>query len=133
MRVFGVVLGVLYALAYAVPTVFVLNGVYGSIGTVKAGAIGVLPAGASVDTVARVVPGTPAERAGIVPGDVVVKAEAERAPAFAQLFDRAVAGRATDYAVTHEGRRRIVSLTPAATRPSPLDATLIVVQLVRGL
>ncbi|HTD37622.1 MAG TPA: PDZ domain-containing protein [Candidatus Limnocylindrales bacterium] len=133
MRVFGVVLGVLYALAYAVPTVFVLNGVYGSIGTVKAGAMGVLPAGADVDTVGRVVPGTPAARAGIVPGDIVVKADAQNAPAYAQLFDRAVAGRATDYAVTHEGRRRIVSLTPAATRPSPIDAALIVVQLARGL
>ena len=90
MRVLGVVLGVLYALAYAVPTVFVLNGVYGSPGTVKAGAMGVLPAGADVNTVGRVLPGTPAQRAGIVPGDVVVKADAEDAPAFARFCEIAL-------------------------------------------
>jgi hypothetical protein len=133
MRVFVVVLGVLYALAYTVPTVFVLNGAYGSIGFVKAGATGVLPAGADVNTVGSVAPGSPAQRAGIVAGDAVVKTAAEHAPAFEQLFDRAVAGRAADYTVTHGGRRRVVSLTPRATRPPAADAALIVVQLVRGL
>jgi hypothetical protein len=133
MRVFGVVVGLLYALAFAVPTVLYLNGVYGSVGIVKAGAAGVLPAGVDVNTVGSALPGTPAQRAGIVPGDVAVRAEAEHAPPFAQLFDRMVAGRSVEYAVIHDGHRRIVRLTPVATRPSPLDAALIVVQLARGL
>ncbi|HEX3462859.1 MAG TPA: hypothetical protein VHS78_02230 [Candidatus Elarobacter sp.] len=133
MRVFVVVLGVLYSLAYAVPTVLALNGVYGSVGIVKAGASGVLPPGADVNTVGSVTPGSAAQRAGIAPGDAAVKTSAEHAPAFEQLYDRAIAGRATDYTVVHEGRRRVVSLVPRAAPLSPADATLIVAQLVRGL
>jgi membrane-associated protease RseP (regulator of RpoE activity) len=130
MRVFAVVLTVLYALAYGIPTVLALDGRYGSIGVVKAGATGTMAP--DVNTLAAVVPGSPAARAGIVPGDVVVPVEAEHALPVQQLFYRAAAGQPTPYAVTHDGRRRVVSLTPVASRGSARENALVVAQLVRG-
>jgi hypothetical protein len=126
------VLGVLYALAYGVPTVLYLDGYYGSIGFVKAGAIGTLSPNTDVNTVGRVAPGSPAAGAGIAVGDVVVRQQTEGAPAFEQLFDRAVAGRPQPYAVVHDGRRRVVTLTPRAVQPSGADSAVIIAQLVRG-
>ncbi len=132
MRVFAVVLSVLYALAYGVPTVLSLTGHYGSTGIVKAGAIGTLSPNTDVNTVGSVKPGSPAAAAGIVPGDVVVRQQTEGAPAFEQLFDRAVAGRPQPYAVVRDGRHSVVMLTPRALRPSDAEFALIVAQLVRG-
>jgi hypothetical protein len=133
VRVFAVVLSVLYALAYGIPTVLYLGGHYGSVGITKAGAIGTLPPNGDVNTVGTIAAGSPAARAGIVPGDAAVRLELERAPAFEQLFDRLVAGRPQPYAVLHEGQRRIVTLTPQALHPSSTASTLIVAQLIRGL
>jgi hypothetical protein len=131
VRVFAVFLGLLYAVAYGVPTVLLLNGYYGTVGFVKAGATGTLAA--DVNTVGVVTPGGAAARAGIVPGDVVVREPAEHALAFEQLFDRVAAGRPTRYVVLHDGRRRIESLTPHAVHVAAGDSALIVVQLVRGI
>jgi hypothetical protein len=133
VRVFAVVLGVIYTLAYGIPTVLYLNGYYGNTGIVKAGALATLPRGADVNTVGQVVPGSPAARAAIVPGDVVVQTQAEGAPGFEQIFDRVAAGHPVAYTVVHEGRRREVMLTPRPVRPTPVDATLIVTQLLRGI
>ena len=132
MRVFAVVLSVLYALAYGVPTVLSLNGYYGLTGITKAGSTGTLAPGADVNTVGSVVPGSPAARAGIVKGDVVALVEAEHLPVVLQLFHRVTAGRPTAYAVTHDGRRRIVSLVPVRTPASTRDDALVIAQLVRG-
>jgi hypothetical protein len=123
---------VLYTLAYGVPTVLYLTGYYGTSGIVKAGAIGPLPPQTNVNTVGRVAPGSPAAGAGIVPGDVVVRQQTEHAAAFEQLFDRSVAGRPQPYAVVHEGRRQVVTMTPVALRPAGADYAVIVAQLVRG-
>ena len=133
MRAVAVVLAVLYALAYALPTVLVLQGAYGTPGTVKAGAAGTLPPGTDVNVVGSVAPGSPAARAGVVPGDVLVRAAAEHAPAFEQLFDRVPAGRAQDYVVIHHGVRRVVALTPEAVRPPPDRTALYVALLLRGI
>jgi hypothetical protein len=130
VRVFAVVLSVLYALAYGIPTVLELNGHYGSIGVVRAGAAGVFAP--DVNTVAEVVAGGPSARAGIVAGDVVVPVAAEHAMPVQQLFDRVAAGRPTPYAVTHDGRRRIVSVTPDRVQGSARDNALVIAQLVRG-
>ena len=130
MRVFAVVLTVLYALAYGIPTVLALDGHYGRIGVLKAGAVGVMAP--DVNTAATVAPGSPAARAGIVPGDVVVPVEAEHAPVVAQLFDRVAAGQPVPYAVIHDGRRRVVSISAVATRDSTREKALIIAQLVRG-
>lgn len=132
MRVFAVVLTVLYALAYGVPTVLSLNGYYGTTGVLKAGVYGMLPPGTDVNTVGTVAPGSPAARAGIVPGDIVVPVEAEHALAVQQLFHRVAAGRPIEYAVTHDGRRRVVALTAEPVRKSPRESALIVAQLARG-
>ena len=132
MRVFAVVLSVLYALAFGIPTVLSLNGYYGLPGINKAGATGTLAPNADVNTVGSVVAGSPAERAGIVPGDVAVPVEAEHAPAVEQLFHRVAAGRPVAYAVTHDGRRRVVSLMPAHTPASSRDNALVIAQLARG-
>ncbi len=132
MRVFAVVLSVLYALAYGVPTVLSLNGYYGLNGITKAGLTETLAPGADVNTVGSVDPGSPAARAGIVKGDVVALVEAEHMPVVFQLFHRVVAGRPTAYAVTHDGRRRIVSLIPVRTPASTRDDALVIAQLVRG-
>ena len=132
MRVFAVVLGVLYTLAYAVPTVLYLSGYYGSSGIVRAGVIGPLPANVDVNTVGAVGPGSPAARAGIRPGDIAVREQAERAPAFEQLFDRIVAGRPQAYVVLHDGQRRRVTLTPRPLRPGGSEIALAVAQLLRG-
>ncbi len=70
-----------------------------------------LAPGTDVNTVGTVEPGSPAARAGIVPGDVVVPVEAEHALAVMQLFHRVVAGRPIAYAVIHDGQRRVVPLT----------------------
>ncbi|MDP9107216.1 MAG: hypothetical protein M3N49_14960, partial [Candidatus Eremiobacteraeota bacterium] len=126
------VLSVLYALAFGVPTVLSLNGYYGLTGITKAGATGTLAPGADVNTVGSVEPRSPAARAGIVKGDVVALVEAEHMPVVLQLFHRVVAGRPTAYAVTHEGRRRIVTLTPFRTPASTRERALVVAQLVRG-
>src|ERR1700681_3232120 len=132
LRVFAVVLSVLYALAFGVPTVLALNGYYGKTGAVKAGAIGTLAPNVDVNAVGEVLAGSPAARAGIVPGDVVVPVDAEHALPVQQLFHRVAAGRPIPYAVIHQGQRRVVSLTPFAVRGSPQDNALIVAQLVRG-
>ena len=132
MRVFAVVLTVLYALAFGVPTVLSLNGYYGTTGVFKAGQFDVLPPGTDVNTVGRVTPGSPAARAGIVPGDVVVPVEAEHAPAVQQLFHRVAAGRPIPYAVTHDGHRRVVEIVAVPVRKSPRASALIIAQLVRG-
>jgi len=133
VRVFAVVLGVLYALAFGVPTILYVNGYYGRTGVVTAGSVGSVAADVDFNTVVKVVPGSPAARAGIVPGDVVVRSEAEGAPPFQQLFARVVAGAPIPFVVVHDGRRRDVSLTPAAIRPSGAEIALIIAQLVRGL
>jgi hypothetical protein len=133
MRVFAVVLSVLYALAYGVPTVLSLNGFYGLSGITKAGATGTLAPNADVSTVGSVEPGSPAARAGIVKGDVVVPVEAENQPAVLQLFHRVAAGRPTPYAVTHDGRRRVVSLVPTRAPSSARGNVVVVAQLARGL
>jgi hypothetical protein len=130
LRVFAVVLTVLYAIAFGVPTVLSLNGHYGRIGIVKAGAVGTMAP--DVNTVAEVEPRSPAERAGIVPGDVVVPVEAEHRPAVVQLFHRVVAGEPVPYAVTDDGRRRVVAIAAVASRDSAREKALIVAQLVRG-
>lgn len=132
MRVFAVVLIVLYALAYDIPTVFALNGYYGTTGVVKAGRTGMLAPGTDVNTVGTVEPGSPAARAGIVPGDIVVPVEAEHALAVMQLFHRNVAGRPIAFAVIHDGQRRVVPLTATPVRGSPRNDLLVVAQLVRG-
>ena len=132
MRVFAVVLSVLYALAYGIPTVLSLNGYYGRIGAPKAGFTGVLASNADVNTVGSVTPGSPAERAGIVPGDVVVPVEAEHALVVQQLFHRVPANRPIPYAVTHDGHRRVVMIAATWTPISQREAALIVAQLVRG-
>jgi len=132
VRVFAVVLSVLYALAFGIPTVLSLSGYYGSTGIVKAGATGTLAPGADVNTVGTVTPGTPAASAGIVAGDVVVPLEAEHALPVQQLFHRVAAGRPVAYAVTHDGRRRIVSITATPRTVSARDSVMIVAQLVRG-
>jgi predicted outer membrane lipoprotein len=132
VRVFAVVLSVLYALAYGVPTVLALEGYYGLTGALKAGAAGTLPPDADVNTVGAVVPGSPAARAGIVPGDIVVPVDAEHGLAVQQLFNRVAAGRPIAYAVVHDGRRRVVSLTAVPVRGSPRQNALVVAQLVRG-
>jgi hypothetical protein len=132
VRVFAVVLTVLYALAYGVPTVLALNGYYGTTGVVKAGVYGMLPSGTDVNTVGTVAAGSPAARAAIVPGDVVVPVEAEHALAVQQLFHRVEAGRPIPYAVVHDGRRRVVTIAANPVRKSPRENALIVAQLVRG-
>ncbi len=132
VRVFAVVLSVLYALAFGIPTVLALNGFYGSTGAVKAGAAGTLAPNTDVNTVGRVVPGSPAARAGIVPGDVVVPVDAEHALPVQQLFHRAAAGRPIPNVVIHDGHRRVVPLVADPVRGSAHDDALIVAQLVRG-
>jgi hypothetical protein len=132
VRVFAVVLSVLYALAYGIPTVLALNGYYGSTGVVKAGATGTLAPDADVNTVGTVVPGSPAARAGIVPGDVVVPVDAEHALPVQQLFNRVAAGRPIPYAVIHKGQRRVVLIAAASVRRSAHGDALVVAQLVRG-
>jgi hypothetical protein len=132
MRVFAVVLCVLYALAFSVPTVLGLGGYYGLTGITKAGATGTLAPNADVTTVGTVEPGSPAARAGIVPGDIVVPVEAEHAWVVQRLFHRVAAGRPTAYAVTHDGRRRVVSLIPISPPASARAQALVVAQLVRG-
>jgi hypothetical protein len=132
VRVFAVVLTVLYALAFGVPTVLALNGYYGTTGVLKAGVYGMLAPGTDVNTVGTVTAGSPAARAGIVPGDVVVPVEAEHALAVQQLFHRVEAGRPIAYAVTHHGQRSVVSMTAVPVRKSPRVNALIVAQLVRG-
>jgi hypothetical protein len=113
--------------------VLALNGYYGSPGFTKAGATGTLAPNADVNTVGSVTAGSPAARAGIVKGDVAVPVEAEHQPAVLQLFHRVVAGRPTAYAVTHDGRRRVVSLVPTPVPVSARQRALAVAQLVRGL
>ncbi|HEY6234308.1 MAG TPA: PDZ domain-containing protein, partial [Candidatus Elarobacter sp.] len=130
MRVFAVVLTVLYALAYGIPTVLALEGHYGRIGVTKAGAVGVMAA--DVNTVATVVPDSPAARAGIVPGDIVVPAEAEHALAVQQLFHRVAAGQPVEYTVIHAGQRRVVPISADATRVSAREKALVIAQLLRG-
>ena len=132
MRVFAVVLTVLYAIAFGVPTVLSLTGYYGTTGIYKAGQYEVLPPGTDVNTVGQVTAGSPAARAGIVPGDVVVPVEAEHAWAVQQLFHRVAAGRPIPYAVTHDGHRRVVTIAADPVRKSAHESTLIVAQLVRG-
>lgn len=132
MRVFAVVLAVLYALAFGIPTVLALNGYYGKPGVVKAGALGTLAPNADVNTVGTVLRGSPAARAGIVPGDVVVPLEAEHAPVVEQLFHRVVAGRPIPYAVIHDGQRRVVQLTPFRDRTAANNAPFVIAQLLRG-
>ena len=133
MRVFAVVLAALYAFAYAIPTVLYLEGYYGTLGIVKAGAISTLPPGTDVNTVGIVTDGSPSARAGIVVGDTVVRAATEGARPFEQLFDRAVAGLPQPYAVRHNGQRRVVMITPQPIQSSPASFALIVALLVRGL
>ncbi len=132
MRVFVVVLSVLYALAFGLPTVLALNGYYGTVGIVRAGTIATLAPNVDVNTIGSVAPGSPAARAGIVSGDVAVPAAAEHAFVVQQLFNRVTAGRPIPYVVIHNGQRRIVTLTPEPIRYSAHDELLIVAQLVRG-
>jgi len=132
VRVFAVVLTVLYALAFGVPTVLSLNGYYGTPGFTKAGATGTLAPNADVNTVGSVDAGSPAARAGIVAGDIAMPVEAEHAWAVQQLFHRVAAGRPIAYAVTHDGRRRVVFLTPVRSPASAREKALVVAQLVRG-
>lgn len=133
MRVFAVVLGVLYAAACGIPTVLYLNGYYGSTGLVKAGSLRTLPRGTNVGTVGTVEPGSPAARAGIAAGDVVVRADAEHAPAFAQVFDLVPAGRPIAYAVIRGSSRSVATMTPVRRAPAAGEAALIALQLARGL
>lgn len=132
VRVFAVVLSVLYALAFGVPTVLALNGYYGKTGVVKAGATGTLAPSIDVNTVGEVLAGSPAARAGIVPGDVVVPLDAEHALPVQQLFHRVAAGQPLPYAVIHHGQRRVVSIVPVPDRRFAPDSALIVAQLIRG-
>lgn len=133
MRVFAVVLCVLYALAFGIPTVLALDGHYGTIGVVKLGATQTLPPDVDVNTVGSVVAGSPAARAGILPGDVVVPVEIEHGLTLQQLFRRIPANRPIDYAVTHAGQRRVVALVATPLPRSGSESALIVAQLVRGL
>lgn len=133
MRVFAVVLCVLYALAFDIPTVLSLTGHYGSIGMVKAGATGMLGPDADVNTVGSVQPGSPAARAGIVAGDIVVPVEAEHGLVLQKLYRRADAGRAVPYAVVHDGKRRVVAIAADPALRSPREDALIIAQLLRGL
>jgi hypothetical protein len=133
VRAVAVIVAVLYALAYTVPTVLLLEGRYGSVGSFKLGSSGTLPPGTNVNTVGSVLPGSPAARAGVVAGDVVVRAAAESAPAFEQLYDRAAAGTPTEYVVIHDGARRIVTMTPQSVRPAPGAAALYLALLIRGI
>jgi hypothetical protein len=132
VRALAVVLGVLYAACYGIPTILQLTGFYGTTGIVKAGSFGTLPSGANVTLVGRVAPGSPAARAGIVAGDTAVRVEAEHAPPYLQLYDRVPAGRPVAYAVVHAGERRVVEIAPVPIRPPPADAALILAALVRG-
>jgi hypothetical protein len=131
VRAIVVVLAFLYALAFGIPTALYLGGYYGSIGVVKTGTAGPV-ADRDVNTVTEVLPGSPAARAGIVPGDVVVRAEAEHAPPFEQLLVRVPAGQPIPYAVVHDGRSRIVDLTPQPIRVAPVRSAVIIAMLVRG-
>ena len=131
MRAIVVVLAFLYALAFGIPTALYLGGYYGSIGIVKTGADGPV-ANRDVNTVTEVLPGSPAALAGIVPGDVVVRAEAEHAPPFEQLLARVPAGQPVSYTVVHDGRSRIVELTPRPIRVTPMRSAVIIAMLVRG-
>ena len=108
MRVFVVVLSVLYALAFGIPTVLALNGYYGTVGIVRAGTTATLAPNVDVNTIGSVAPGSPAARAGIVSGDVAVPAAAEHAFVVQRLFNRVTAGRPIPYVVIHNGQRRIV-------------------------
>jgi S1-C subfamily serine protease len=112
VRIFVVVLSVLYALAFGVPTVLALNGYYGTVGLVRAGAIATLAPNVDVNTISSVAPGSPAARSGIVPGDVAVPLAAEHALVVQQLFSRVAAGRPIPYVVLHNEQRRVVMLTP---------------------
>jgi hypothetical protein len=132
VRALAVVLGVLYAACYGIPTILQLTGFYGTTGIVKAGSFGTLPPGTDVTLVGRVAPGSPAARAGIDPGDTAVRVDAEHAPPYLQLYDRVPAGRPIAYAVVHDGHRRVVEITPVSVRPPPADAALVVAALVRG-
>jgi hypothetical protein len=132
MRVFVVVLSVLYALAFGIPTVLALNGYYGTVGIVRAGTTATLAPNVDVNTIGSVAPGSPAARAGIVSGDVAVPAAAEHAFVVQQLFNRVASGRPIPYVVIHNGQRRIVTLTPGPIRYPAHDDLLIVAQLVRG-
>jgi hypothetical protein len=131
VRALVVVLVFLYALAFGVPSVLYLQGHYGSVGLVRAEPGGAAR-NAGVNTVAEVAPGSPAARAGIVPGDVVVRAEAEYAPPFEQLMARTPSGRPVPYAVVHAGQRRIVEMTPRPIRVAPERSAVIIALLLRG-
>jgi len=132
VRIFVVVLSVLYALAFGVPTVLALNGYYGTVGLVRAGTIATLAPNVDVNTISSVAPGSPAARSGIVPGDVAVPLAAEHAFVVQQLFSRVAAGRPIPYVVLHNEQRRIVMLTPTPVVGSAHDDVLVVAQLVRG-
>ena len=132
VRVFVVVLSVVYALAFGIPTVLALNGYYGSVGIVRAGSIATLAPNVDVNTISSVVPGSPAARSDIVPGDVAVPLAAEHVLVVQQLFNRVAAGRPIPYVVLHNGQRRIVMLTPRPIVSSANDDVLIVAQLLRG-
>ena len=131
MRAIVVVLAFLYALAFGIPSVLYLSGYFGSLGIVRAGAVGP-PSRGDLTTVAAVARGSVAAQAGIVPGDRIVRAGSEHAPPFAQIMDRAAAGRPTAYTLVHDGRARTVELTLRSTRPAPGRSAVIVVLLIRG-
>jgi len=131
LRAFVVVLAFLYSLAFGVPTVLYVLGYFGTVGFVRGGA-GASPSTRDVSAVAAVRAGSPAALKGIVPGDIVVRADAEHAPPFERIFTRTPANRPLPYAVVHDGRRRVVEMTAAPVRPAPSQAGVIVALLVRG-
>ncbi len=131
MRAFVVVLAFLYSLAFGIPTVLYVLGYYGTVGFVRGGA-SASPATRDVSAVAAVRAGSPAALNRIVPGDIVVRTDAEHAPPFERVFTRTPANRPLTYAVVHDGRRRVVEMSAAPVRPAPPQAAVIVALLARG-
>jgi hypothetical protein len=118
----------LYSLAFGIPTVLYVTGYYGTTGIVRAGQ----PSSPTVNGVASVRRGSPAERAGIVPGDTVVRSEAVNAPPFEQIFARVPANRPVSYTVVHDGRTRVVEMAAQPNHVAPSRTAVIIALLVRG-
>jgi hypothetical protein len=110
-----------------------MNGYYGTVGIIRAGATAVLAPHEDVNTVGSVVPGSAAARAHIAPGDVAVPLAGESALVVQRVFHRIPAAAPIQYVVIHHGQRRIVSLVPSNVRTSMHDDVLIIAQLLRGI